>query len=80
MTFRMRSIRPILAWLVLLLAVTFRPRCSRRDLQFPVHDRIDQGAGRLVHVWTLGVEGWGDGSDKLVTVDANPRSKKYGKS
>jgi selenium-binding protein 1 len=25
------------------------------------------------------VEGWGDGSDKLVTIDANPRSKTYGK-
>jgi selenium-binding protein 1 len=32
-----------------------------------------------VHVWTLGVQGIGDGSDKLVTVDANPNSKTYGK-
>src|SRR5258708_30190384 len=32
-----------------------------------------------VHVWTLGVEGWGEGSDKLVTIDVNPRSNKYGR-
>lgn len=31
-----------------------------------------------VYVWTLGVEGLGDGSDKLVTVDVNPESKRYG--
>ncbi len=33
----------------------------------------------FVHVWTLGVDGLGDGSDKLVTIDANPASKAYGK-
>src|SRR5881296_2322115 len=32
-----------------------------------------------VYVWALGVEGLGDGSDKLVTVDVNPKSKSYGK-
>jgi len=32
-----------------------------------------------VYVWTLGVEGLGDGYDKLVTVDVNPKSKTYGK-
>jgi selenium-binding protein 1 len=32
-----------------------------------------------VYVWTLGVEGLGDGHDKLVTVDVNPKSKTYGK-
>jgi selenium-binding protein 1 len=38
-----------------------------------------KGQEDYVHVWTLGVEGWGDGSDKLVTIDANPASKTYGK-
>ncbi|MBP7145983.1 MAG: selenium-binding protein [Acidobacteria bacterium] len=33
----------------------------------------------FVYVWTLGVEGLGDGSDKLVTIDARPGSKSYGK-
>lgn len=34
---------------------------------------------QYVYVWTLGVDGMGDGSDKLVTVDVNPKSKRYGK-
>src|SRR3989442_1370791 len=37
------------------------------------------GQEDYVYVWTLGVEGAGDGSDKLVTVGANPRSPSYGK-
>ena len=32
----------------------------------------------FVYVWTLGREGMGDGSDKLVTIDARPDSKTYG--
>jgi selenium-binding protein 1 len=32
-----------------------------------------------VYVWTLGVEGLGDGSDKLVTIGANPKRSDYGK-
>jgi selenium-binding protein 1 len=31
-----------------------------------------------LYVWTLGVEGMGDGSDKLVTLDVNPRSPRFG--
>lgn len=38
-----------------------------------------KGQEDFVYVWTLGVEGVGDGSDKLVTVDVNPKSKKFGK-
>ena len=37
------------------------------------------GQEDFVYVWTLGVEGVGDGQDKLVTVDVNPKSKHYGK-
>ncbi len=37
------------------------------------------GQEDFVYVWTLGVEGMGDGQDKLVTVDVNPQSEKYGK-
>ncbi|MDH3642553.1 MAG: selenium-binding family protein, partial [Gammaproteobacteria bacterium] len=36
------------------------------------------GQEDFVYVWTLGVEGVGDGQDKLVTVDVNPDSKSYG--
>src|SRR6202045_5018980 len=38
-----------------------------------------EGQEEFVYVWTLGVEGLGDGSDKLVTVDVNPGSPDYGK-
>jgi selenium-binding protein 1 len=38
-----------------------------------------KGQEDFVHVWTLGVKGLGDGNDKLVTIDAHPKSKNYGK-
>lgn len=38
-----------------------------------------KGQEELVYVWTLGMADVGDGSDKLVTVDVNPKSKTYGK-
>jgi methanethiol oxidase len=37
------------------------------------------GQEDFVYVWTLGVEGVGDGQDKLVTIDVNPASEHYGK-
>ena len=37
------------------------------------------GQEDYVYVWTLGVEGLGDGSDKLVTVGANPAAPDFGK-
>ncbi len=37
------------------------------------------GQEDFVYIWTLGVEGLGDGQDKLVTVDVNPKSPRYGK-
>jgi methanethiol oxidase len=37
------------------------------------------GQEDFIYVWTLGSEGVGDGQDKLVTIDANPSSKSYGK-
>ncbi|EWY38604.1 selenium-binding protein [Skermanella stibiiresistens SB22] len=36
------------------------------------------GQEDYVYVWTLGVDGMGDGSDKLVTVDVRPGSATYG--
>ncbi|MCW5556006.1 MAG: selenium-binding protein [Verrucomicrobiae bacterium] len=38
-----------------------------------------EGQEEFVYVWTLGVEGLGDGADKLVTLDVKPGSKNYGK-
>ena len=37
------------------------------------------GQEDFIYVWTLGIEGVGDGSDKLVTVGANPGRPDYGK-
>jgi selenium-binding protein 1 len=45
----------------------------------PYMAKLIKGQEDYVYVWTLGVEGLGDGSDKLVTVDADPKSKTYGK-
>jgi selenium-binding protein 1 len=45
----------------------------------PYISNLIKGQEDFVHVWTLGEPGLGDGSDKLVTVDANPASKTYGK-
>src|SRR5512138_2592358 len=45
----------------------------------PYMANLIKGQEDFVYVWTLGVEGLGDGQDKLVTVDVNPASKTYGK-
>lgn len=37
-----------------------------------------EGQEEFLYVWTLGIEGLGDGSDKLVTVDVKPGSPTYG--
>jgi methanethiol oxidase len=45
----------------------------------PYIANLIKGQEDYVYVWALGVEGLGDGSDKLVTVDVDPKSKTYGK-
>jgi methanethiol oxidase len=45
----------------------------------PYIAKLIKGQEDYVYVWALGVEGLGDGSDKLVTVDVDPKSKTYGK-
>jgi selenium-binding protein 1 len=37
------------------------------------------GQEDYIYVWTLGIDGLGDGSDKMVTVGANPKRPDYGK-
>jgi methanethiol oxidase len=37
------------------------------------------GQEDFLYVWTVGIEGVGDGSDKLVTIGVNPARKDYGK-
>lgn len=45
----------------------------------PYMANLLKGQEDFVHVWTLGIKGMGDGNDKLVTIDANPKSRTYGK-
>jgi selenium-binding protein 1 len=45
----------------------------------PYVSSLIKGQEDYIHVWTLGVENLGDGSDKLVTIDVNPHSRTYGK-
>jgi selenium-binding protein 1 len=45
--------------------------------QSPYMPKIS-GQEDYVYVWTLGVEGMGDGSDKVVTIGTNPARKDYG--
>jgi len=45
----------------------------------PYMSKLITGQEDYIYVWALGVDGIGDGSDKLVTVDVHPKSKRYGK-
>jgi len=65
---------------VMALTLTFSPCVVRADetCSSPYLARIE-GQEEFVYVWTLGVEGLGDGADKLVTVDVKPGSPNYGK-
>src|SRR6201993_362360 len=55
------------------------PATADETCNSPYIDRLIKGQEDYVYVWTLGVEGLGDGSDKLVTVDVKPGSANYGK-
>jgi selenium-binding protein 1 len=62
-------------------AFSLAPRTAAADetCNSPYMANLIKGQEDFVYVWTLGVEGLGDGQDKLVTVDVNPSSKTYGK-
>ena len=68
-------LRCAFAAVLLLGAVSIR---ADETCSSPYLARIE-GQEEFVYVWTLGVEGLGDGSDKLVTVDVKPGSPTYGK-
>ncbi len=56
---------------------TLLPLQADETCQSPYMAKI-VGQEDFVYVWTLGVEGLGDGQDKLVTIDVNPKSAHYG--
>ena len=45
----------------------------------PYMSNLIKGQEDFLYVWTLGVRGMGDGQDKLVTIDVNPKSPRFGK-
>src|SRR3954465_10635950 len=67
------------AFFLVALTLALPPAVTRADetCSSPYLARIE-GQEEFVYVWTLGVEGLGDGSDKLVVVDAKPGSRTYG--
>src|SRR5436190_22615297 len=69
--------RTTLAALLLLTGLALRARADETCMS-PYLPKIT-GQEDYVYVWTLGVDGLGDGSDKLVTVGTNPKSPDFGK-
>ena len=68
-------------WLPILLtgcALAFNASADE-TCNSPYMSKLIKGQEAYVHVWTLGVEGLGDGFDKLVTIDVDPKSKSFGK-
>src|SRR6187551_748080 len=68
----------ILAFVLFILAVMAARARADETCSSPYLARIE-GQEEFVYVWTLGVEGLGDGADKLVTLDVKPGSTNYGK-
>src|SRR5262249_6686774 len=68
------------ATLAAAVALVGTPLAARADetCQSPYMPKIT-GEEEFVYVWTLGVEGLGDGSDKLVTVDTRKGSPTFGR-
>jgi methanethiol oxidase len=67
-------------WVLASMALTLcMPTFADETCNSPYLSSLIKGQEDYVHVWTLGVDKLGDGSDKLVTIDVNPQSKSYGK-
>ena len=69
---------------VLAIVTTFASVCTVPALadetcNSPYLSHLIKGQEDFLYVWTLGVAGMGDGLDKLVTLDVNPQSKRYGR-
>jgi len=77
------SLRPVMKWSLLpvaLAALALAPQAGADETcNSPYMSKLIKGQEAYVHVWTLGVEGLGDGSDKLVTINVDPKSKNFGK-
>ncbi|MCU7859332.1 MAG: selenium-binding family protein, partial [Candidatus Thiodiazotropha sp. (ex Lucinoma kastoroae)] len=79
--FKIKPVKPAALASAIALTMTLSgavlPVHADETCQSPYMAKIT-GQEDFVYVWTLGVEGLGDGQDKLVTVDVNPKSDHYG--
>src|SRR5437764_6215061 len=66
-------------WIVVFVIGASSIAIADETCNSPYIGNLIKGQEDYVYVWTLGIKGLGDGSDKLVTIDANPASKTYGK-
>jgi selenium-binding protein 1 len=71
-----RSVRTVLVMLA--LGISAARAMADETCMSPYLPKIT-GQEDYVYVWTLGIQGMGDGSDKLVTIGATPGSGSYGK-
>ncbi|MDQ7082529.1 MAG: selenium-binding protein SBP56-related protein [Aquificota bacterium] len=70
----MRPINFLLGFVFIFLDFVF----ADETCQSPYMPKV-VGQEDYVYVWTLGDPEVGDGSDKLVVIDVNPKSKTFGK-
>jgi selenium-binding protein 1 len=82
-SFPARLVRASRLGLVALLAVLVStwtpPALADETCNSPYMGNLIKSQEDYLYVWTLGVKGVGDGWDKLVTIDVNPSSPRYGK-
>ena len=75
----MTRVRALPLLIVFAILAAAAPVAADETCNSPYMGNLIKGQEDYVYVWTLGVPGMGDGFDKLVTIDANPKSKDYGK-
>ena len=73
-----KSLKLLLPAVASIAAFTTTPIIADETCMSPYMAKI-VGQEDFVYVWTLGMEGLGDGQDKMVTVAVNPDSADYGK-
>src|SRR5207248_810610 len=73
------SVRFTAPWLASFALIASSWALADETCNSPYVGNLIKGQEDYVYVWTLGIKGLGDGSDKLVTIDADPSSKTYGK-
>jgi len=71
----------IVAMIVTLASLSFstQPAGADETCLSPYTTSLIKGQEKYLQVWTLGMKGVGDESDKLVTIDVDPESKTFGK-